>query len=172
MKKICLTFCMAMIAVLTFAGGIKVSKGKASFIKKEGKVAVVFDWNNAKWNNEKPIQQQWVDDFDFYVENGKTKFIEGFNKKSKKVKIVNDGTSVDYIMSIKLLNFDRIFSMWSMVPGHKYKVWAEITVTDANTNDIICVYNVKEFKGGRDFSALDSYKECMFDFGTELAETK
>ena len=33
MKKIYLTLCMAMIAVFAFAGGVKVSKGKATFMK-------------------------------------------------------------------------------------------------------------------------------------------
>ena len=32
MKKFCLTFCMVMIAVLAFAGGIKVNKGKATCV--------------------------------------------------------------------------------------------------------------------------------------------
>ena len=38
MKKFCLTFCMVMIAVLAFAGGIKVNKGKATYMKNEGKM--------------------------------------------------------------------------------------------------------------------------------------
>jgi hypothetical protein len=37
---------------------------------------------------------------------------------------------------------------------------------------VICEYNVKEFKGGRDFSIFDSYTESMGDLGSELAETK
>lgn len=87
MKKFCLTFCMVMIAVLAFAGGIKVNKGKAQFI-------------------------------------------EGFNKKSKKIMIVQDESSADYIMFIKFTNFDKFYSMMSIVPGNKHRISGEIIVKD------------------------------------------
>ena len=83
MKKFCLTFCMVMIAVLAFAGGIKVNKGKATYMKNEGKMFVVFDWKDAQWDKEKPVKEQWTEEYDSYVENGEAQFIEGFNKKSK-----------------------------------------------------------------------------------------
>jgi hypothetical protein len=60
----------------------------------------------------------------------------------------------------------------SIVPGNKHKIWAEITVTDKGSGEVICTYNVKEFKGGRDFSIFDSFKEAMRDLGSELAQTK
>ena len=172
MKKIYLTICMAMMAVLAFAGGIKVSKGKANYMKNEGKMTVVFDWTNAQWNNEGPVKDQWKEEYEAYVENGEAKFIEGFNDKSKKVKIVKGESSPNYVMTIKFSNFDRFYSMMSIVPGNKHKIWAEITVSDKNTGEVICVYNVKEFKGGRDFSIFDSFKESMEDLGSELAGTK
>lgn len=108
MKKFCLTFCMVMIAVLAFAGGIKVNKGKATYMKNEGKMFVVFDWEDARWNNEMPVKEQWNEEYDAYVENG----------------------------------------------------------------EVICTYKVDEFKGGRDFSIFDSYKEAMQDLGSKLAKTK
>lgn len=172
MKKIYLTFCMAMIAMFAFAGGIKVSKGKASFMKKECKIAVAFDWSNAKWNNEQPVKEQWKDEYDSYVENGEAQFIEGFNKKSKKAEMLKDGSPSDYLMTVKFSNFDKFYSVTSIVPGNKHKIWAKITVTDKESGEVICTYNVKEFKGGRDFSIFDSYKEAMRDLGSELAETK
>ena len=81
MKKIYLTFCMAMFAVFAFAGGIKVSKGKASFMKKECSISVVFDWSNAKWDKGVSVKEQWNEEYEAYVENGEAQFIEGFNKK-------------------------------------------------------------------------------------------
>lgn len=172
MKKIYLTFCMAIIAVLAFAGGIKVSKGKAAYMKKDGKISVVFDWSDAKWDKEKPIKEQWAEEYDTYIEAGEAQFIEGFNKKSKKVKIVKDESSSDYVMNVKFTNIDRFYSMMSVVPGNKHRISAEITITDKTTGEVICTYNANEFKGGRDFSIFDSYKEAMLDLGTELAETK
>ena len=172
MKKLYLTFCMTMIVAFAFAGGIKVSKGKATYMKNEGKMFVVFDWADAQWNNEMPVKEQWKEEYDAYVENGEAQFIEGFNKKSKKVMIVKDESSADYIMTIKFSNFDKFFSVMSLVPGNKHKIWGEITVKDKKTGEVICTYIVKEFKGGRDFSIFDSFKESMLDLGSELAETK
>lgn len=172
MKKIYLTICMTMIAVFAFAGGIKVSKGKAAYMKKEGKISIVFVWSSAKWDNQKPVKEQWTDEYDAYVENGEAQFIEGFNEKSKKVKIVKDDSSADYVMTITILNVDRFYSMMSIVPGNKHRITAEIKVTDKKTDEVICIYNAEEFKGGRDFSIFDSYKEAMKDFGSKLAVTK
>lgn len=171
MKRIYLTICMITIATLAFAGGIKVSKGKANYMKKEGTISVVFDWSDAKWDKEKPVKEEWKKEYDAYIENGEAQFIEGFNKKSKTIKIVKDESS-DYIMTVKFTNFDKFYSMMSIVPGNKHRISAEITVTDKNSGEIVCVYNVNEFKGGRDFSIFDSYKEAMQDLGNDLAGTK
>lgn len=172
MKRFYVTFCMALITMFAFAGGIKVSKGKASFMKTEGKIFVVFDWTNAKWDNDKSVKAQWGEEYDAYVEQGEAHFVEGYNKESKKVKIIKDESSADYIMTVKFTNFDRFYSMMSVVPGNKHKIWAVITVVDKKNGEVICEYNVKEFKGGRDFSIFDSYTESMSDLGSELAETK
>ena len=172
MKKICSTFCMVMIAVVVFAGGVKVNKGKTTYMKTEGKMFVVFDWEDARWNNEMPVKKQWNEEYEAYVENGEAQFIEGFNNKSKKIMIVQDESSADYVMIIKFLNFDKFYSMMSLVPGNKHKIWGEIMVKEKKTGEIICTYTVEEFKGGRDFSIFDSYKESMRDLGTKLAETK
>ena len=172
MKRFYVTFCMALIAIFAFAGGIKVSKGKASFMKNEGKICVVFDWTKAQWDKRKPIKAQWGEEYDAYIEHGEAHFVEGYNKKSKKVKIIKDESSADYMMTVKFTNFDRFYSMMSVVPGYKHKIWAEITVVDKKNGEVICEYNVKEFKGGRDFAIFDSYTESMNDLGSELAETK
>ena len=171
MKRLYLTFCVAMFTLFAFAGGIKVSQGKTSFMKSDGTISVVFNWNDAQWNNEKPVKEQWNDEYQSYVNEGEACFIEGFNKSSKKVKIVK-GDASDYIMTVNFSNFDKFFSAMSIVPGNKHKIWAEITVTDRKTGEVICKYNVKEFKGGRDFSVFDSFKESMEDLGSELAGTK
>ena len=50
MKRFCLSLIVvAMSTMFAYAGGIKVVQGKASFMKNEGKVTVVFNWKEAKW---------------------------------------------------------------------------------------------------------------------------
>lgn len=75
-------------------------------------------------------------------------------------------------MTVKFSNFDKFFSAMSIVPGNKHKIWGEITVVDKKTNEVICVFKVDEFKGGRDFSIFDSFKESMSDLGSDLAGKK
>lgn len=170
MKRLYLSFCMAMFTLIAFAGGITITQGKASFMKKEGSISVVFNWDNAKWDNRIPVKEQWKDEYQSYVENGEVCFIEGFNKSSKKVKIVK-GES-DYLMTVNFSNFDKFYSVMSTIPGNKHKIWAEITVTDKKTGEVICKYDVKEFKGGRDFLVFDSFKESMEDLGSKIVKTK
>lgn len=172
MKRISLTLFVTLFTMVSFAGGIKVSQGKVSYIKNERTVAVVFNWENAKWDMGTSVKEEWGDNYQSYVDNGESEFIEGFNKSCKKVKMVKDESSANYIMTVEFTNFDKFYSVMSLVPGNKHKIWAEITVTDKDSGEIICKYNVNEFKGGRDFSIFDSYKEAMRDFGYELARIK
>ena len=74
--------------------------------------------------------------------------------KSKKAKIVKDASTSDYVMTVKFTNFDKFYSMMSLVPGNKHRITAEITVSDKNTGEVICIYDVNEFKGGREQSKL------------------
>lgn len=140
-------------------------------MKNDATVNVVLNWKDAKWNNEIPIKEQWGDEYQAYVERGEEFFIKGFNKTSKKVRIVEENIA-DYVMIINISNVDKFFSAMSLVPGNKHKIWGEIVVTDKKTGDLVCKYSVKEFKGGRDFSVFDSFTECMEDMGSELAGIK
>lgn len=169
MKKILLAFCVTMFTVSTFADGIKISQGKSSYKKNEGKILVVFNWADAKWDNEKPIKEQWKEEYQTYVEKGEEKFIEGFNETSTKVKAVKSESEADYVMTVNITNVDEFFSVMSMVPGHKHRVTGEITVKDKK-GEVICIYVADEFKGGRDFSILDSFTEAMQDLGAKIAK--
>ena len=50
--------------------------------------------------------------------------------------------------------------------------WNEEYDAYVENGEVICTYKVDEFKGGRDFSIFDSYKEAMQDLGSKLAKTK
>ncbi len=173
MKRLFLAFFVVMFAVFAFAGGIKVRQGKASYIKeKNGKVAVVINWDKAKWNNEKPLKEQWGDEYKEYVKAGLANFIEGFNKESQKVKAVSSDEPSDYVMTITISNVDKFYSVMSIVPGNKHKIWGEASVRNKKTGEEVCTYVIDEFKGGRDFSIFDSFKEAMRDMGAKLASIK
>lgn len=172
MRRFSLTLFMTLFALLASASEIEVTQGKATYLKKEGKVAVVFNWENAKWDRGKLVQDEWAEQFGAYKEEGEQHFINGFNEDSKMMKMVTEDSAADYIMNVEFTNFDKFYSVMSFVPGHKHKVWATITVTDNKTGETVCTYKVKEFEGGRDFTVFDSYTEALRDLGSKLAKKK
>lgn len=173
MKKIFITLFMFVISfVSVYAGDLKVVDGKASYIKTGGTATVVFNWSEAQWDFKEPFKQHCGDEYQKYVSDGEKAFLEGFNSAKKPLQITTtDQSNVQYVISIDLTNFDEFFSAMSVVPGHKHKVWATVTVKDASGN-MMCKYSVTEFKGGRDFSIFDSFTEMMRDFGKALANQK
>ena len=173
MKKILFTIVSLLVTVNMFAGSsIKVKEGDASFMKNSGTVAVVINWDNAQWNKEMPVREHWTEEYDTYVSEGYAKFVEGFNEKSKSLKVADSAEGATYVMNIEVTNVDRFWSAMSVVPGNKHKMWGTVTVTEKATGKVVCVYSLNEFKGGRDFSILDSFKEMMKNLGKELAEQK
>lgn len=154
------------------AGDLKVTNGKASFQKNEGTVAFVFNWDNAQWDNKMSVKEQWNDEYDKYVTEGEKAFVAGYVENSKKMSVVDDATTANYIVTVEFTNFDYFFSAMSFVPGHKHKVWANFVVVNTTTGEEECRIVAKEFKGGRDTVKFDSYTEMMNNLGKEFAKCK
>lgn len=171
-RKLLLTLTALLFAAVTYAGGIKICQGNAKYLKEDGSISVVFNWDKALWDNEKPVKERWGDQYQEYIDKGQTSFIAGFNKGSKKMKIVDDRDTANIVMSVTFVNFDYYFSTMSLIPGHKHKVWAEITIIEKVTGNVLCKYSVDEYKGDRDLSVFDSFTEMMSKMATELAKTK
>ena len=171
MKRFYLTIVAALFAMCAFAEGIEIVQGEASFMKRTGSIAVVFNWKDAKWDKRIPVREEWKDEYQTYVDRGEESFVKGFNKSSKKMKIAGGGSPADYVMTVNFLSFDKFFSATSIVPGFKHCIWAEIVVTDKSTGEMVCTYRAERFKGGRDFSIFDSFTESMEDLGSRLPKT-
>lgn len=172
MKKLLFTLFAMLMTVVVYAGGIKVSQGKTDYAKKEATMTVVFDWTHARWDNKQSAQEHLGKSFQEYVEKGQKAFVDGYNNAGKKVKIVENASSAAYEMTVAFTNFDYFFSAMSFVPGHKHKVWADVTVTDKATGNVVCKYTVDEFTGKRDFSIIDSFTEMLGALGENLAKKK
>ncbi len=168
MKKIILTLSLLLMCMCVFAGSVKVTKGKTSGFKENANASVAFQWDGAKWDRGEPLQQHWGNDYDRLKQVGESAFIQGFNEKSKKIKI--EETDAHYRMDIKIVSLDSFFSVMSIVPGHKHKVDAIITIYEVSTDRLVCEIKTDEFEGGRDFSYDDSFTECMSDLGKKIAK--
>lgn len=173
MKKILSVFCAMVMCISSYAGDIKVIEGKAKMQKREGLAEVVFVWDNAKYAEKVSLKEQWKDEYEKYIKEGEEYFIAGFNENAEKLIVTTtEEEKANYTITIEFENFDYFFSVMSVVPGHKHKVWANIKITDKTTGNVVCVLKVVEFKGGRDTVKFDSYTEMMHDLGTELVQMK
>lgn len=169
MKRFYCSMIVMLFSVIAFAGSpIKVSNGKTSFLKESAKACVTFDWSAAKWDNGKTLKEHWGNNYEMLIKAGAESFIKGFDAVSKKLK--TSDAEGKYLFDIKITNVDEFFSAMSVVPGHKHKVWATIDVIEKANNNKVCEIKVESFKGGRDFSIDDSFKECMSDLGKSIAK--
>lgn len=171
MKKLLFTMLMLCTIIGAYAGNpMKVTNGNGKFLKEAATATVTFDWSQAQWNNEKPLTDQWGEDYQKLIEAGEKAFKEGFNENSKKVKIA-DG-EVKYRFDVKITNMDKYYGVMSLVPGYKHKTWGTIAVVDVSSNAPVCEVTFEELTGGRDFAIDDSFLKCMSDLGKALAKIK
>ena len=169
MKKIIFTLLFVCTCICSFAGNpMKVVNGNNKFLKEDATATVSIDWSQAQWNYEKPLTDQWGDSYQKLTTLGEQAFIEGFNEKSKKLKIQEGDAK--YRIEVKISNVDKFYSVMSLVPGNKHKVWGKILVVDIQTGTTVCEADFKELQGGRDFSIDNSFAKCMKDLGKATAK--
>lgn len=171
MKKFFISMLMVCTFISVYAGNpMKVTSGNGKFLKDAATATVSFDWSQAQWNNEKPLTDQWGDEYQKLVEAGEKAFKEGFNENSKKVKIAE--ADAKYRIEIKITNMDKYYGVMSLVPGYKHKTWGTVAVIDILTNTAVCEAAFEELTGGRDFTIDDSFLKCMSDLGKAIAKIK
>lgn len=163
---------MLFSSIVTFSSPLKVTSGKANFMKTQANAVVYFYWDEATWDKKMPLAEQFKDDYDSYITNGEKHFVAGFSQASKKLRLVDNTNEASYKIEVMITNVDKYFSAMSFVPGMKYKVWAIIKVTNISSGEIVCKVKVTEFVGGRDFKDSDAFTECMKDLGEAFAKLK
>lgn len=95
-----------------------------------------------------------------------------FNEKAKKLSTTENEAEANYVIQIDFTNFDYYFNAMSIVPGHKHKVWANVTIKDVAIGEVVCKIKVTELTGDRDFVKFDSFPKMMQSFAEELAKQK
>lgn len=173
MKKLIAIFCLGIYSVLAFAGdGIKVTNGKATFLKEEATAEIVFCWKGAKWDNSQSLKEHYGTAYDAQVKAAETSFLTGFNDKSKKVSAKSNDASAKYQIKIEITNLDKFYNVMSFIPGFTHKVWANVKVVEKASGSVVCEAVVEEFEEGRDFTEDDSLKKVFVEFGGKIARLK
>ena len=164
MKKFGLTLFMALFSLLASATGIEVTQGKTTYVNTSGKIGLVFNLDYAKLENGKSVKTEWAGQYDAYTAEGRKFFINGFNESTQSKKMIKEDSVAGYSMYVEFTKF--------VVEGGKYKVWADITVTEQETAETVCQYKVTEFEGNIDGTGFNNYLETMKELAFELAKLK
>ena len=152
---------------------IKVVQGDKKFFKTaEGNAVLDFHFENAKYDNKKPLSEKFGD-----VANVKkialNGFTETFNDKSKRIKVVEDNKAgAKYKFTFEVSNMDQYYKVMGFIPGNATKVWGKFTVTDIETNQVMVVIDVDEVDGGASPSPDETISDCFEEVATQLNKLK
>ena len=170
MKKVMmLAMLMAVMVAAHAASPVTVVSGTKTFLRDNAKAVVTFSWDDAHWKEGGKMKDE-MNEIEF--ENRTTlavpKFTQGFNAKTKRL-IVKEADDAKYEIHVDVLKIDYFFSAMSLPPGHKFTLWARITVTNRETGVEVCRMNVERLKGDRDFVMDDAYAKLFSSLGETLA---
>ena len=173
MKKLHLSLLLfAMFSMAAMAANpVTVVSGSTSFLKENAEAVVSFNWEETQWKDGGLFKEEVdAEEFSKYTASAPAKFKEGFNQKSKHLRIGDNKEKAKYAINIKVLKIDYFFSVMSIVPGHKHTVWARIEVVDQKSKEVVCTLHVERLKGARDFIVDDSFYKCFSALGQAVAQ--
>lgn len=179
MKKIHLVIFMMMVCAATFARNpLKIVNSKVTFktfLQKKASANLVIDWNNTKYDNKKPLADEFNegDDYVFIQKDCANKFIEGFNSKSKGIKVENGNGDTTYKFVIMVNNVDACISVMGIKPGQtKSKMWGNLKIIDSASGDIISEIEIDEVEDGTDYVRRESFGKTFEILGQRVAKLK
>ena len=100
MKRVFLALVAVFASIVAFAGNpLKVTNSTVAlkqFMKEQANATLVIDWSKAQYDNKKSASAEFGADYNFIKDDCVNKLIEGFNAKSKGVKLTKDKKGTDY----------------------------------------------------------------------------
>ena len=178
MKKIFLAL-FIMVCATTFARNpLKIINSKVAFrtfLQEKASANLVIDWTNAKYDNKKQFADEFNedDDYAFIQKDCAEKFIEGFNAKSKGMKMENGKEDTTYKFVIAVRNMDASISPMGFTPGQtKSKMWGNLKIIDNASGDTIAEIEIDEVEDGTDYIRRESFGKTFMILGTKVAKLK
>lgn len=171
MKKTLITFLAVMLAVTAMAK-VKVTSGSAACMREKATAIVVFDYSAATFDKDQRYEAWCGEDFAERVEKSTEAFVNGFNKKSKGLRIEGDESQAKYRIVVKVGDVDQSMSMSCSWGQMSFKCSAVITVEEIATGETVCTVTVDEERGDCDYTPLDRITDCFSEIGKELAKKK
>lgn len=177
MKKVLLAMMAMAFSVATFAGSpLKVVSSNVAlktFMKEQASANLVIDWKNAKYDNKKSAAAEFSQDGDyaFIQKDCAEKFIEGFNAKSKGIKLEQGKKGADYKFVITVTNLDTFVNVMGWGPRTEAKMWGNLEIVDAKGGTIAEI-EIDEAEDGTDYVRREAFGKTFMILGTKVAKLK
>lgn len=160
MKRLLTTAILLFTAASLFAAKpLKVSKGSTDVLRQDATATWAIDLSQATFEEKQPFEAWCEDDYQTRVQGMNETFFASFNKYSKGLKLVNEGTA-PYKLTFKVSNFDRKqgSGMWGSM---FIRVFGVIEITDSASVETVCEIEVNGVKGDTDFVENDRFPKTM-----------
>lgn len=175
MKRVFLAMMVMFASVALFAGSpVKVTKSTVTlkeFMKEQATANLVLDWSNTKFDNKKSASAEFGKDFNFIKEDCADKFIQGFNAKSKGIKLTKDKKGTTYKFTITVRNLDCFVNVFGGGGRTEAKMWGTLKITNAKGTTIAEI-DIDEAEDGTDYVRRESFGKTFMLLGRRIAKLK
>ena len=157
------------MSILSYAGNLK-TNGNTGALKQNAVASIEFDFSQTTWENDESFKEYCNDGtYDERIKVSTLSFINAFNQNSKGLKLSDDVQDVQYKVILRVYNFEQKQSGFGW--GRFYiKVYGEILVQDAKTNETILTVVVKGISGNADYVQTDRFKKSFTVLGEEITK--
>lgn len=176
MRKAFFTMIAMLACVASFAGSpLSVVNSRVAlkkFMAEKASAGLVIDWSDAKYDNRKTAAAEFGDDYEFIQTDCADKFIEGFNTKSKGIKLEKGKEDAVYKFIIMIRNLDSFINVMGFGPRTEAKVWGTMKIVDNASGDTIAEINIDEAEDGTDYVRRESFGKTFLLLGARVAKLK
>ena len=175
MKRVFLALVAVFASVVTFAGSpLKVTNSTVAlkqFMKEQANATLVIDWSKAQYDNKKSASAEFGADYNFIKDDCVNKLIEGFNAKSKGIKLTKDKKGTDYKFTITVRNLDSFVNVMGFGPRWEAKVWGTLKITNTKGGTVAEV-DITQAEDGTDYVRREAFGKTFMLLGYKIAKLK
>ncbi len=136
-------------------------------------VEFVVDWSKVTFDDRETLEERLgEEDAEWTKSDCYTKFMEGFNDKSKNVRLVDHETDAPYKYVLAVSKMDCYVAPLKFVPGWASKMWGTLSIIEKATDTPVVVVGIDEAEDGRDFVVKECFGETFSYVGEKIAKLK
>lgn len=175
MKKLLVIFAAVCMSLSAFAGNpVKATTGGAAvkaLMKDSAGIVLECDWSQTQFDNRVPLKEQMGEDYEFIVKDCEAKFAEGFNAKSKGLKMTADTTAAKYRLVLTVKNVDCRIQV-GFVARWESKMWGSFKIVGTEDGATIAEGVIEEAEDGTDFVKKECFGKTFLLVGEYFTKIK